>query len=160
MADYIYTMRGDRTGPVALGGLPQIAAQLDSEMVGWFTTVSPSGQPQSSAVWFLREADTLLMYSASNSTRLVNIESNPRVSFNLRSDEHGDSIVTVEGTALVDSAAEPAGNHAPYLDKYGSEIARLGWTPETFTRDFPTAIRVAVQRLRSWAPAPQQPASV
>jgi PPOX class probable F420-dependent enzyme len=111
MSDFTYTMQGDGESPTSIAGLPHIAGQLDEELVGWFTTVSPSGQPQSSAVWFLRDGDSLLMYSSDKATRLANIDENPRVAFNLRADARGDVIVTLEGVAGRDPAASPPGEH-------------------------------------------------
>ena len=152
MSDFTYTMNGDGESPISIARLPHIAGQLDEVLVGWLTTVSPSGQPQTSAVWFLREGDSLLMYSSDQATRLTNIDRNPRVSFNLRGDDRGDVIVTLEGAAGRDPAALPPGEHPGYLDKYESEIERLGWTPATFSRDFGTAVRIELRRLRAWAP--------
>jgi len=69
---------------------PKVADRLDEEVVAWLTTVRPDGQPQSSIVWFLRDGDDLLIYSQENAGKLRNIAANPKVAFNLRSDEHGD----------------------------------------------------------------------
>jgi hypothetical protein len=49
---------------------PELAAELDQENVGWLTTVSSEGQPQSSVVWFLRVGDDLLIYSQANAAKL------------------------------------------------------------------------------------------
>ena len=86
----------------------RLAAQLDDELVGWLTTVSPDGQPQSSVVWFLRDGDDLLVYSKPDAGKLRNIVANPNVAFNLRGDELGDSMATFEATAsMVDSPTPP-----------------------------------------------------
>ncbi len=153
MSSYDYTMVGDGASPVALSSLDRIAALLDSDLVGWFTTVSPEGAPQSSAVWFLREGDTLLMYSSDGATRLRNLAANDAVAFNLRGDRGGDDIVTMEGAAAVDADAPAAAGNADYLEKYAGEIARLGWTPESFAAYFPVPVRITIRRVRAWKPA-------
>ncbi len=146
-------MVGDGGAPIEVTALDHIVSLLDGELVGWFTTVTPNGRPQSSAVWFLREGDTLLMYSSDQATRLRNLAVNDRIAFNLRGDARGDAIVTLEGVAGVDEHAPPAAANEPYLAKYAGEIARLGWTPDSFAEDFSTAVRIRITRVRSWRPS-------
>ncbi|MGH8914473.1 MAG: TIGR03667 family PPOX class F420-dependent oxidoreductase [Acidimicrobiia bacterium] len=129
---------------------PEVARELDRELVGWLTTISPAGQPQSSVVWFLRDGDDVLIYSQADARKLGNITVNPRVSFNLRGDPEGDRVVTVEATASIDSSPTPAHEVPAYLVKYEGEIARLGWTPAKFASDYPVLIRLEIGRIRSW----------
>ena len=84
------------------------------------------------------------MHSAPDATLLGNLRKNSLVSLDLRSDELGERIVTLEGTAAVDSPS--------YRVKYGPEIQRLEMTPASFSRDFSIAVRIDVTRVRSWAP--------
>ena len=129
---------------------PELAAELDQENVGWLTTVSSGGQPQTSVVWFLRVGDDLLIYSQAKAAKLGNIAANPQVAFNLRGDAEGDRVATFEGTATIDRSPTPAHEVPAYLDKYEGEIARLGWTPAEFAADYSVLIRIAVDRIRSW----------
>lgn len=130
---------------------PEVARELDSELVGWLTTVSAgSNQPQSSVVWFIREGDDLLVYSQANARKLNNIEANPRMAFNLRGDAKGDRIATLEGTATIDRSPTPAHEIPAYLEKYQGEIERLGWTPPQFAADYSVLVRVSIERIRSW----------
>ena len=56
----------------------------------------------------------------------------------------------MEGEATLDSSAlAPKDNH-PYLEKYVTEIPRLGWNPDSFTELFPAAIRIKIERIRAW----------
>ena len=87
---------------------------MDDELVGWLTTVTPDGQPQSSVVWFLRDGADLLIYSKPDATKLANIAVNPKVAFNLRGDEVGDAMATFEGTAEVVDSPTPPHQHAAY----------------------------------------------
>jgi PPOX class probable F420-dependent enzyme len=129
---------------------PELTRSLDEDLVGWLTTVTESGQPQSSVVWFLREGDDLLVYSKPDATKMRNISANQQVAFNLRTDQMGDSMTTLEGTAtLVDSPTPPHQNPA-YFAKYQDQIKRLGWTPEQFSADYSALIQIAVNRIRSW----------
>ena len=127
---------------------PEAAARLDEELIGWLTTVTRTGQPQSSIVWFLRDGSHLLIYSQPSTGKLRNIGTNPKVAFNLRSDHHGDHFVSIEGTAMIDDSPTPAHEVPAYLAKYENEIIRLGWTPPEFAEGYPVRITLAVERIR------------
>ena len=129
---------------------PELTARLDEDLVGWLTTVTDSGQPQSSVVWFLRDGEDLLVYSKPDATKMRNISLNEKVAFNLRTDEMGDSITTFEGTAVVVDSPTPPHQHPAYFGKYREQISRLGWTPEQFADEYSTLIRITVRRIRSW----------
>ncbi|MGH8950248.1 MAG: pyridoxamine 5'-phosphate oxidase family protein [Acidimicrobiia bacterium] len=129
---------------------PEVAQELDNELVGWLTTVSPSGQPQTSAVWFLRVGDDLCIYSQARTKKLDNLVANPKAAFNLRGDPEGDRIVTIEAKASIDRSPTPAHEDPPYLAKYEGEITRLGWTPPEFAEDYSVLIRLVIDRIRSW----------
>jgi PPOX class probable F420-dependent enzyme len=129
---------------------PELARSLDEDLVGWLTTVTESGQPQSSVVWFLRDGDDLLVYSKPDATKLANIAANPKVAFNLRTDALGDSMTTFEGIATVVESPTPPHRDRAYLAKYQGQIERLGWTPEQFSDDYSALIRIAINRVRSW----------
>ncbi|MGD2042652.1 MAG: pyridoxamine 5'-phosphate oxidase family protein [Acidimicrobiia bacterium] len=120
---------------------------LDVELIGFLTAVNLSGQPQSSPVWFVRDGDDIVVYNKPDTPRLDAIAVNPKVAFNLRGDRRAHAIVSIEGTAAREDLP-PAQDFPGYLDKYGREIERLGWTPESFSSDYRTAIRIEVTRLR------------
>jgi len=129
---------------------PEVASDVDEELVGWLTTVTPTGTPQTSVVWFLRDGDDLLIYSQAAAKKLDNIAANPKVAFNLRGDAHGDKIATMEATASIDHSPIPADEDPRYLAKYEGEIVRLGWTPPEFAAGYPVLIRLRIDRIRSW----------
>jgi PPOX class probable F420-dependent enzyme len=129
---------------------PELAAEFDQENVGWLTTVSPGGQPQSSVVWFLHVGDDLLIYSQGRAAKLNNLAANPKVALNLRGDAEGDRVATFEGTATIDRSPTPAHEDPRYLAKYEGEIVRLGWTPPQFAADYSVLIRLHIDRIRSW----------
>ena len=129
---------------------PELIARLDEDLVGWLTTVTDSGQPQSSVVWFLRDGDDLLVYSKPAATKMRNISANQKVAFNLRTDEMGDSMTTFEGTAAAVDSPTPPHQHPAYFDKYREQISRFGWTPEQFSDDYSALICISINRVRSW----------
>jgi PPOX class probable F420-dependent enzyme len=129
---------------------PEVAGRLDEDLVGWLTTVTPSGQPQSSVVWYLRDGDDLLIYSKPDATKMGNIAANPRVAFNLRGDVEGDIMTTIEATASIVDQPTPPHHESAYLAKYRGQIERLGWTLEEFAGDYSALIRLRLDRIRAW----------
>ena len=124
--------------------------RLRDELIIWLTTVSPSGQPQTSPVWFLWDGAKFLIYSLPCTARTRNIEGNPRVSLNLDGDGHGGAVVTIEGMARIDPQAPASNEVSEYATKYRKKIAGHGWTPESFAVDYPIPIRITPFRARSW----------
>jgi PPOX class probable F420-dependent enzyme len=128
---------------------PDIQARLAQEEVAWMTTVSPAGQPQSSAVWFIVQAEAIVVYSLRATPRTRNIAVNPRVSLNLNSTPSGDDIVVIEGRAEIVPEGPFADDDPQYVAKYERAIARLGMTPQAFATDYPVRIHIHPTRLRA-----------
>ena len=131
-----------------LGDHPEALSKLRDELIGWLTTVDGAGQSQASPIWHVTDEDDLIVFSRVNARRLSNLRSNPKVAYNLRGDKRGDVIV-MEGTARVDSAFPGPSGVADYVDKYGKEMLRLGWSPEEYDAEFPVAIRIKITRVRA-----------
>jgi PPOX class probable F420-dependent enzyme len=128
---------------------PDIQERLDGELVAWMTTVSPSGQPQTSPVWFLVEDETFVIYSLGSTPRTRNIEANPRVCLNLNSTPEGGRVVIIEGSAEIVPDGPAAADDSAYVTKYRGPMDDLGMTPESFSADYPVRIHVTPTRLRA-----------
>ena len=89
------------------------AGRLQAEPIIWLTTVTGSGQPQSTPVWFLWQAGEFLIYGAANGPKIRNIASNPHVSLHLEGNGRGGANVIFEGTARLDPAGPGAEKTAP-----------------------------------------------
>jgi PPOX class probable F420-dependent enzyme len=135
--------------PIVWDDRPAVRDRLESAVVIWLTTVSPTGQPQSSPVWFIVDRDELLVYSLARAPRMRNIRANPKVAFNLDSARDGDDIVTMEAEARIDPDAPPSTAVPAYMAKYRRRIEAYGWTPEGFAKDYPIALRFRVTRIRA-----------
>ncbi len=127
-----------------------LAEALDSAIIGFLTAVDGRGQPQTSPVWYIRDGEDLVVYNRPTAARLRSIANNNRVAFNLRADHAARSGISLEGTAVVDSDLRPAVDFPGYADRYGEEIADLGWTPESFSTDYSVGLRITVTRVRNW----------
>ena len=99
--------------------------RLRTDMIGWLTTVTPDGQPQTFPIWFLWSDGELLVYSDRRAKRLGNIGANPRVSLHLDDDGRGNDIVIVEGEARIDPSTPPITRNDAYLAKYGEWIREM-----------------------------------
>ena len=123
---------------------------IDRAKIGFLTAVNAAGQPQTSPVWIHRDGDDIIVYNKPTAARIRSIDSNQRVSINLRGDRAGHAAVTIEGHAAVDQTLPPANDLPGYVDKYREDIAHLGWTPTSFASDYSLPIRITVTRVRAW----------
>jgi PPOX class probable F420-dependent enzyme len=126
------------------------AERLGREAVGWLTTVTADGLPQSSVVWFVVHDDLIYIQSEPHAAKLSNIRANPRASFHLNSDAHGGEVVTVDGDAeILDTS--PTNVRETYLAKYERRIReQLQQSPGDMLADYNTTVRITPKRVRSW----------
>lgn len=128
----------------------QAVDRLDRERIIWMTTVTPSGRPQTSPVWYLWDGSVFWVYSLDPTPRLVNIAANPAVALNLDGNGKGGAIVTIEGTAAIDRSGPAAWEVDEYVSRYRDRMDR-GWGgPREFAAKYPTLIKVAPTRVREW----------
>ena len=96
--------------------------RLRIDRMGWLTTVTPEGQPQTFPVWFLWEDCEILVFSYHKAKRNTNIAANPRVSLHLNDNGEGGDVIVVECIARLDPATPPVTEHTAYLAKYQTWI--------------------------------------
>ena len=132
------------------GRRAHVEGRLQTNLMAWLTTVSPSGRPHSVPVWFLvQEDDTILVYSEPNKAKLRNIAANPRVALALDVTDIGRDVIRFEGTAT-HVPGHPRADEVPaYLSKYVERIAAIFGTPERFARSFSEAILITPTRLHA-----------
>ena len=123
--------------------------RLERDMIGWLTTVTPDGQPQTFPIWFVWEDGEALIYSDHHAKRLANIAANSRVSLHLNDNGQGGDVVVVEGEARVDPAAPPVTEHTAYLAKYGAWISDYLASADEMAKTYNVPIRVRPVRGRA-----------
>jgi PPOX class probable F420-dependent enzyme len=126
-------------------------ARLRAEEVAWLITVSADGQPVPTPVWFWWDGDTILVYSQRDKPKLRHIAANPRVSLAMRTDELGDEITVISGTAVVDPGSPSADQLPEYVEKYAALIERLGADPASFADEYSVPVRITPTKLRQWS---------
>ena len=124
--------------------------RLREEGIAWLTTVRSDGQLQSVPIWFLWDGETFLIYSQPGRQKLKNISRNPRVGLKLNSNAHGGEVVRAEGVVEIVEDFPPATEVGEYLEKCRAAIARIGYDPEGFARDYSVPIRVRPERWQVW----------
>jgi PPOX class probable F420-dependent enzyme len=100
----------------------RVLERLATDKIGWLTTVTPAGQPQTMPIWFLWADGELLIYGDHRAKRNANIAANPKVSFHLNDNGKGGDVVIVQGTARIDPDHPQVGDNPAYLAKYGEWI--------------------------------------
>ena len=127
----------------------RVDARLRNDLVAWLITVAPDGTPMPTPVWFWWDGATMLVYSQPGKPKLRNIATSARVAVALRTDPIASELAVITGDAAVDASAPKADDHAEYLSKYRSEIARLGSNPAEFAEGYSVPIRITPTRLRA-----------
>ena len=128
-----------------------VAHHLEIQYVIWLTTVDKTLTPQPRPGWFLWENGSVLIFSQPHAHKVRHIGNNPNVSLHFNTDETGDRhVIILTGKASIDSNSPPAHRIPAYLNKYESGILKLEMTPETFSADYSTSIRITPADVRGW----------
>jgi PPOX class probable F420-dependent enzyme len=124
--------------------------RLQQEQVVWLTTVSATGAPQPSPVWFLWQDDKVIIYSQPDTAKIRAIAQNDRVSLNFNATEHGDDVVVLNGTAEIIGIDPPASDNRAYIEKYAGGLASVKMSPEQFSAEYSQLISVTPRRMRGF----------
>jgi PPOX class probable F420-dependent enzyme len=121
---------------------------LEHDVVGWLTTVTPDGRPQSSVIAFILDGEDIIVYTQPGGVRARNLAANPHVAFNLRGDELGDHVLSIEGVATPDPSIPPLDRNEPYLAKYHEVAVHWGMPMEPTALEYSLPVRIHPTRVR------------
>jgi PPOX class probable F420-dependent enzyme len=141
---------GDLFGPLESKDGTWAREHLVDDVVGWLVTVSPDCRVQASAISFLWDGATILIYSKLGTPKLRNIAAHPQVSFNLNSDPYADHILVIEGVASVEPECAPSDVHPAYAAKYHSPLEHWGMDEAQTAGEFSVAVRITPTRIRAY----------
>lgn len=128
-----------------------VQQQLANQYVIWLTTVDSKLTPQPRPVWFIWENDSFLIFSQAHAQKAKHILKHPRVALHFNTDETGDKqVIVFTGEASIDASSPPAHEVPAYLKKYKDGIDALEMTPEEFSREYSTAIKIRPTEVRGW----------
>lgn len=128
----------------------RVERRLGEEIVIWLVTAGADGTPQPSPVWFIREGETLLVFSRPDAPKVRNIRARPRVALHFNTDAHGEDVIVFTGTATLEPNVAPLSALPAYLAKYGAHIPGIGMTPEQMAEAYSQAIRVRLDKVRGF----------
>lgn len=129
----------------------RVEGRLANDLIAWFTTVRPSGMPDTVPVWFVWQDGVFVIYSEPNKLKLRNIERNPNVSLALDDTHGGDDVVRFEGTARIVMAHPAADQMLAYVQKYEARIESNGYgDPTAFAATFSVPVVVTPTKYRRW----------
>jgi len=120
-------------------------SRLKRENAIWLVTAGRDLQPQAVPVWYLWDGTSFLIY-AQPGIKVRHVRENPNVELHLNSDDAGEDVVRVTGSATIPKSQLPANKERAYLRKYRSQILNLGISVEDFAAKYRYPIRV--RRLR------------
>jgi PPOX class probable F420-dependent enzyme len=128
----------------------QVSRRLRESKVIWLTTVGKDGTPQPNPIWFIRQDDRILVYNRADANRLVHLRERPRVALNLNSDEGGDDIVVLTGSAEILTDQPGPDQNDEYLAKYGDDMARISGDAQQFAAVYFVPVLITVDRVRGY----------
>ena len=120
-------------------------SRLKGENAIWLVTAGRDLRPQAVPVWYLWDGTSFLIY-AQPGIKVRHVRENPNVELHLNSDDAGEDVVRVTGSATIPKSQLPANKERAYLRKYRSQILNLGISVEDFAAKYTYPIRV--RRLR------------
>ena len=120
-------------------------SRLKRENAIWLVTAGRDRRPQAVPVWYLWDGTSFLIY-AQPGIKVRHVRENPNVELHLNSDEAGEDVVRVTGSATIPKSQPPADKERAYLRKYRSQILNRGMSVEDFAAKYRYPIRV--RRLR------------
>ena len=127
-----------------------VESRLRGNLIAWLTTVRPTGQPESVPVWFyVRDDESILVYSQPGAVKLRNILDNPKVALGLDVTDLGRDIVRVQGTARRADELPPADHVPGYVSKYTERIAAMFDTADKFAELFCVPVLITPTTLHS-----------
>jgi PPOX class probable F420-dependent enzyme len=119
-----------------------IRRHLTDDVVGWLTTVTPSGRPAPRPIWFYWDGETILIYSLNTGAKLRHIAANNQVSLHFTGGDTGSDVVVISGTAALDPDAPTPSKHEALVAKYLTRVNDMGQTFDWYDSNYGTAIRV------------------
>lgn len=120
---------------------------LEHDLVAWLTTTTSTGAPSPTPVWFIRDGDAIVTFCEPASRKAANLRANPRATLHFNSDPHGQDIVVIHATAVVEDGHPPSAQPG-YLDRYAASLD--GWGTTGAELDTISDTRITLTPRRVW----------
>jgi PPOX class probable F420-dependent enzyme len=127
--------------------------RLRDDAMGWLVSVRPDGRPHAAPIWFFWHDGQVLVFSEEKTQKIRNLRHAGKVVLHLDSDNHGEDIVIVEGTAEISGRSTqewlPEVGEA-YAAKYADGLKMLGLTVEQMAVKYTQVIVITPDKVISW----------
>lgn len=133
---------------------PEVLAFLaEMRVPGILSTLAPSGQPITSAVWFGIDDGAIVVATPGTRNKARNARNDPRVSFVVDTKIRPYKGVAVEGVATIDEDASIEVMYAIARRYLGDDLP--DWVHERYANGARVLLRIAPTRVRPWNIEPQ-----
>ncbi|NYE18938.1 pyridoxamine 5'-phosphate oxidase family protein [Microbacterium immunditiarum] len=127
--------------------------RLETDEIGWLGTNGRNGYPHAVPVWFFWHEGTIVVFVQPESVKTRNIRADPKVLFHLETDEAGDDVHIIRGSAAIspDSTSvwlDRMGD--AYVEKYRAGLDRLGWKIDRIRDEYSVAVVITPERFIGW----------
>lgn len=127
-----------------------VRRRLDTDIVGWFVTTRVGGRPHAVPVWFLWRGDRALIMSEPKTVKVANVRRSPHALLHLHTDETGNGVVVLTGTATISDRPSTQWLDeigADYTAKYAEGMKSFGMGLEAIAQQFSTVIEFRPESL-------------
>jgi len=81
---------------------PKLATLLDQPVIVRVSTISPDGYPHTTPVWFLREGETLILFTGRETRKARNVRANAKGAIAIGGDPVGTPCYLMQGDFTVE----------------------------------------------------------
>ncbi|MEI2778446.1 MAG: pyridoxamine 5'-phosphate oxidase family protein [Tetrasphaera sp.] len=130
-----------------------VQQRLESDIIGWLTTVRPDGRPHAVPVWFLWQGNRALIMSEPITQKVENVRNAPHTLLHLHTDETGNGVVVLTGTAAISNRSSTEWLpeiRESYTAKYAAAMERFGMGLNAFAEQFSLVIEFTPTTLTVW----------
>jgi PPOX class probable F420-dependent enzyme len=111
-------------------------------------TVRPDGRPHVVPLWFIRDRETIVVFSKPHAQKVRNLRAEPRAMVSVG--QPGEAHATLIDVIAEVEAGGAAGLTDRLASKYHHHFETLGLTVERFIETYPCVIRLRPTRWLSW----------
>ncbi len=134
--------------PTSAVGFPaEAVAHLDHDEVAWLTTVTDTGAPSPTPIWFLRVGNEIVSFSEPAFRKVHNLRARPAATLHFNSDREGQDVVVIHATVRLEEGRGPS-SVPGYVEKYAEGLATWGISVAEY--DATSTVKLIITPRRFW----------
>lgn len=130
-----------------------VAERLDTDVIGWLTTVRRDGRLHAVPVWFLWWDGRVLVMSEPGTVKVANVRRGTQALLHLHADATGNGVVVLNGAAAISDRCATdwlADIREPYTAKYADAMVAYGMGLDAIAEQYSTVIELTPTSLTAW----------